>query len=238
MTVNLEGRTALVTGAGSGIGLELTRLLLARGVRVAGVGRRADRLAEVPREPGEVERFLALPADVSVPGAVAEVVAAVSGAWCVPDILVLNAGTARFDPITETTIEDWDRTLATNLSGPFYLVRRLLPDLLKQKQAHVLFNVSVAAIRAFPNCSAYGASKAGLLGLARVLREETRGTSVRVTALLPGATETAIWGEDRPPGERLMPARAVAESALWALTSDPAIVPEELVLRPRHGDLD
>ena len=70
-----------------------------------------------------------------------------------------------------------------------------------------------------------------------MLRQETLGTGVRVTALLPGATDTPIWGAGPPPRERLMPAAAVADAALWAITSDPAVVPEEILLRPPEGDL-
>ena len=145
---------------------------------------------------------------------------------------------AEYAPVHELTLEQWDRMLETNLRAPFLLTRALLPGMLAAGRGHVLMNCSVAAVTAFPGCGAYGASKAGLLALARVLRRETLGTGVRVTALVPGATGTAMWeGPDAPPPERLMPAGAVAGAAVWALTTDPAMVPEELVLRPPEGDL-
>ena len=96
---------------------------------------------------------------------------------------------------------------------------------------------TTATAQTFAGAGAYSASKAGLLGFTRVLREETRGTGVRVTMILPGATDTPIWGDDGPDPGRLMPASAVADAVLYALKSDPGSVPEEVLLRPSRGDL-
>jgi NAD(P)-dependent dehydrogenase (short-subunit alcohol dehydrogenase family) len=240
----LAGRTAVVTGAGTGIGREIARGLLARGVRVAGLGRRAEPLDALGREAaklvtreGRDTAFEPVRVDLRREEEVRRAAATVRDRLGPVDILVNNAGVAEYAPVTQLTTEQWDRMLETNLRGAFLMTRELLPGMLETGRGHILMNVSVAGIKAFPGCGAYGASKFGLLGLTRVLRAETRGTGVRVTALLPGATTTPIWGPDPPPAERIMSAASVAEAALWALASPADLVPEEILLRPPEGDL-
>ncbi len=242
--VDLTGRTAVVTGAGTGIGREIALGLLRRGVRVAGVGRRAEPLDALGRDPAELVAaegrevvFEPVWADVRREDEVRAAAATVRARLGSVEILVNNAGIAEYAPVAELTLEQWDRMLETNLRGAFLMTREFLPEMIAAGEGHILMNVSVAGITAFPGCGAYGASKFGLLGLTRVLREETKGTGVRVTALIPGATATPIWGEDAPPRERIMSAAGVADAALWALTSDTGMVPEEIVLRPPQGDL-
>jgi NAD(P)-dependent dehydrogenase (short-subunit alcohol dehydrogenase family) len=230
-------KVTVVSGAGSGIGREIALALLAEGAPVAGLGRREAALGETAERAPRGARFLPLPLDVRDPGSVERGMEVVRGELGAPTVLVNNAGAATFAPVTELTIAAWDEMMETNLRGAFLLTRALLPSMLAAGDGHVLMNVSVAGIRAFAGCAAYGASKAGLLGFTRVLREETKGRGIRVTALLPGATDTGIWGEEPPPRERLIPPRVVAEAAVWAIGSHPGAVPEEIVLRPPGGDL-
>ena len=101
-------------------------------------------------------------------------------------VLVNNAGVAEYVPAHELTVEQWDRTMEVNLRAPFLLTRALLPAMLGAGEGHIMMNVSVAAIRAFAGCGAYGASKAGLLGFTRVLRAETRGPASGSPPSSPG----------------------------------------------------
>ncbi len=238
----LKGRAAIVTGAGTGIGREIVLRLLAGGVRVAGVGRRQDPLEALAREAREGTAgdagFAAVPCDIRREEEVHRAVEAAHARLGRISILVNNAGVAEYGPVGRLTTEVWDRAMETNLRGPFFFTRALLPEMLAAREGHVVMNISVAGVTAFGGCGAYGASKAGLLGFTRVLREETAGTGVRVTAVIPGATDTAMWERPKaPPRERLMPARAVADAVLWALSTEASVVPEEILLRPEGGDL-
>jgi short-subunit dehydrogenase len=102
---------------------------------------------------------------------------------------------------------------------------------------HALFVVSVAAIRGYPRGIAYCASKHGLLGLVRAIREETKKQGIRVTAVLPGATLTSSWEGADIPDERLMPPEDVAEAVVAAHRLSDRSVVEEILIRPQLGDV-
>jgi 2-hydroxycyclohexanecarboxyl-CoA dehydrogenase len=188
MSHSLDGRAALVTGAGSGIGREIALGLVRLGVWVAGVGGRAgplreaaDRARALAASEASAGRLMAFPADLRDPGEADRAAAAVTRELGFVSMLVNNAGVAEYAPVPELSLEQWDRMMAVNLRAPFLLTRALLPAMIEAGEGHVIMNVSVAGIRAFPGCGAYGASKTGLLGFTRVLRRETLGTGVRVT---------------------------------------------------------
>ncbi len=237
----LSGRTAIVTGAGTGIGREIALRLLALGVNVAGVGRREEPLQALGRDAdaaGHEVAFEPIVCDVRREDNVRRAVDAARERFGRVSILINNAGVAEYASVAKLTTEVWNRAMETNLRGPFFFTREVLPEMLAAREGHVVMNVSVAGVKAYRGCGAYGASKFGLLGFTRVLREETLGTGVRVTAVIPGATATAMWEHAKaPPADRLMSPGSVADAVIWALSTDPRSVPEEIVLRPDGGDL-
>jgi NAD(P)-dependent dehydrogenase (short-subunit alcohol dehydrogenase family) len=154
------------------------------------------------------------------------------------DILVAAAGVARFQPLLDLTELDWEETLAVNLTGAWNAVRAVAPGMVRSGRGDVVLLSSVAALKPFAGCGAYGATKAGLAMMGAVLREELRDAGVRVTTITAGATETPIWGPELPaPAERLMPPELVAEAVLLAVAADRRGTIEDSRLRPRLGDL-
>ncbi|NOY78480.1 MAG: SDR family oxidoreductase [Calditrichaeota bacterium] len=233
----IQNKIVVVTGASEGIGLAVARLFAENGARVVLASRDPEKLkiasAEIQGQSTPIT------CDVSKPEDVIRLKTAVMETFGTIDILINNAGVTRFKPTWETTLEDWQTILNTNLTGTFLVTRAFLPEFMQKKSGHIVNLVSVAGNTAFPNCSAYCSSKFGQLGFTRVLRQELIPYNVRVTAVLPGATDTAIWNdfEETPDRGRMMRPRDVAEVVWSACNADVRATPEEIVLRPTSGDV-
>jgi NAD(P)-dependent dehydrogenase (short-subunit alcohol dehydrogenase family) len=230
----LSGKTALVTGASSGIGLAIARALNGAGTRVLLVSRSKACVTAAKRLNSG-----AFPADVSDPLAVRRLFAHVRSAWGHLDVLVNSAGVAEAAPLRTTTDQVWQRALAVNLTGTFLCCRAALDLMLPRKRGHIVNILSAASTEVFVNNAAYCASKFGALGLTRVLREEVREAGIRVTAVLPGAVDTPIWKNYWPdaPRHKMLQPDDVAHAVLAALSAPNQSVTEEIVLRPIGGRL-
>ncbi|MBS1692664.1 MAG: SDR family oxidoreductase [Actinobacteria bacterium] len=236
----MTSRVVLVTGGGTGIGAAVTRRLAGAGDRVVICGRRAEPLQQVADSTGA----LAVVADVSQPAGVATVVAETIAAYGRLDGLVLNHGIIRTGQVAELTPEDWEDTLRVNLTGPFLLVRAVLPHLLQARGA-VVAVASVAALRASEGMAAYSASKAGLLLLTQSLAVDHGPDGLRANAVCPGWTATemadmemAELGDARGistedayrlatamvPQRRVASADEVAGAVCWLLSEDASYV--------------
>jgi NAD(P)-dependent dehydrogenase (short-subunit alcohol dehydrogenase family) len=196
----LRGRVALVSGGGSGIGRATARLLGRLGVRVGLLGRTGDSLNEaealIRREGGDA---LSLPADVAEPHAVAAAVERLVEHWQQLDLLVANAGiNGTWAPIDELTPEEWNQTLAVNLTGSFLTIKYAVPHLRKTRGA-IVVNASVNGTRVFSNtgATAYACSKAAQVALVKMTALELAPDGVRVNVVCPGAISTGIHDETR-----------------------------------------
>jgi NAD(P)-dependent dehydrogenase (short-subunit alcohol dehydrogenase family) len=187
-----EGRAALVTGAGSGLGHATARLLAAEGAHVACfdiAGDAADKTAaEVGEHSGVGKAFTV---DVSDPKSVHD---AVAGAWRDlgrPQVVVNCAGIGRFHHTHELSFEDWQRTLAVNLTGTFLVCQAALPHLM-DGGGSIVNIASNAGIKAQPFSAAYCASKAGVVHLTKCLADEYLKRGVRANCIAPGGIETPL----------------------------------------------
>ncbi|MDE2753718.1 MAG: SDR family oxidoreductase [Gemmatimonadota bacterium] len=194
-------RTALVTGATGGIGEAVASRLAADGFRVCVGGRRVDRLERLAGELGGV----AVPFDVTNEGDVERARASVEGAGL--DVLVSAAGVFDLASVVQTGGDVLRRNLDVNLVGAFNVTRAFLPGMVAVGSGLVINVGSVAGWRAFPENSAYSASKFGLRGFHEVLLEELRGTGVKACLLEPGAVDTPIWDPLDPDGAPHLPNR-------------------------------
>src|SRR5688500_14737685 len=181
---SLAQRTALITGAGSGLGAALSRALFNAGARVVLADLALDRAQAIAAQiDPEGQRTLALGCDVGQPESAEAAVRRANEHFGGIDILINNAGTDVTIDLEHLSVEDWDRVMATNLRGPFLMSKAALTALRAGdggRGGHIVNIASTAARRAWPNASAYHASKWGLVGLSQALYAELRSQGVRV----------------------------------------------------------
>jgi NAD(P)-dependent dehydrogenase (short-subunit alcohol dehydrogenase family) len=234
----LEGRVVLVTGAASGLGAATARVLASAGMRVVVADLREDQsrpVAEaIQADGGEA---LALALDVRDASAADAAVAAIVERFGSLDALVNNAGTDVTKAFEEMTAEEFDRVIDVNLRGPAVMARAALPALRKGRSPHIVNVASTAAKRAWPNASAYHASKWGLLGLSHALHAELRPDGIKVTAVVAGGMRTPFILERFPevdPGLLQDPANVAATIRFVLELPDETVIPEVTVLPMRE----
>jgi NAD(P)-dependent dehydrogenase (short-subunit alcohol dehydrogenase family) len=190
--MQLVGRVALVTGAGSGIGEAAARQMAAEGARVAALGRSLEELRQVVSDLGE--SAIAVVADVSRPEEMERAVGQVVEKWGRLDVVFANAGVnGVWAPIEELQPEEWRQTLDINLTGTFLTVKYAVPHL-KKRGGSVIITSSVNGTRMFSNsgASAYASSKAAQVAFAKMVALELAPKKVRVNVICPGAIKTNI----------------------------------------------
>jgi len=226
----LLGKFAIVTGGSSGIGAACATALAAEGAAVLSTGRRcAAGPIRVPALGDVVQAHLDVTDEAEVQARFAELPEI--------DILVCSAGVGTFGPLIHAGVADLRAMLDVHIVGTMLCAREALRRMQPRRTGHIVAIGSHAAHRAFSDCSGYTAAKAGQLGLVKVLAEEARPYEVRVTALLPGATDTPIW-DDRPGFDRArMMQPADVASFLVAIVTRPGIAVEEVTLMPPAGAL-
>ena len=230
----LEGKVALITGGGQGLGQAICKTLCSKGITVVLADIRMD-LAERTASELQVAGNKGMPVqlDVSDERQVQETISKVVGEFGRLDILINNAGTDKTLSIEELSIQDWDRVLAVNLRGPFLASKAVLPVMRQQGSGYIINIVSTAAKRAWANASAYHASKWGLLGFSHALHVEARAHNIKVTALVAGGMRTPFL-LDRFPDinvENLQDPKNVADVIAFLLsTPDGTVIPELMVI--------
>jgi len=240
----LDLETALISGAGSGIGRAVAHALAEIGIRVALAGRRRAALEQTKAALGAVgERAVLAPCDVSDRGQVEATVERVLSEFGSIDILVCNAGIN----IQERSLEaldpaDWDRLIATNLTGAFNLVHFVLPSMRDRKRGLVIQLASIAGLRASVlGGAAYSASKFGQSALGLCLGREERGCGIRSSIIYPGEVNTPILDE-RPipvPSERraaILQPEDVAAAVRFLVELPARVRVPELVIVPAVDD--
>jgi len=227
----LQDKSALVSGAGRGIGRSIALRFAAAGARVAALARTRSELEAVAGE-APAGAVLPIEADVSRPEAVAEAVRTARERLGPIYVLVNNAAVFLHKPIVETANEDWLRLYQVNVLGAVMLTRALLPEMLLRKEGRIINICSTASHRGYAEQSAYCASKHALLGFTKVLAEETRGTGVRVHAISPGGVNTAFVRQRKDVDfSEYMDPDEVAEVALFLAGSTGIATIDEVVVR-------
>ena len=240
----LDGKTALVTGATSGIGEATALALAAEGASVTVSGRRTDRLdALVQRIAGSGGRALAVTADVSSEDEAREMVLAANTKFGRIDILVNNAGVMLLGPIGSADTEDWRRMMETNVMGLMYATHAALPLMKAQGSGHIVNISSVAGRTARAGSGVYNASKWGVGAFSESLRQEVCKDKIRVTIIEPGAVATELTQHITNPEVKkqteefygsmtALESEDIAAAILYAVTQPPRVNVNEILIRP------
>jgi NAD(P)-dependent dehydrogenase (short-subunit alcohol dehydrogenase family) len=232
-------KVALITGGSRGIGLAMAQTFAGAGYNVIITGRDDATLKQavgaVKGSAGSVE---GLNCEVSDPASVQKLFAAIRQNHGSIDVLVNNAGVAHeLFTVDKLPLEIWKKVIDANLTGTFLVTQAGLP--LMKAGSTIVNNLSVAALQPFAGMSAYNASKFGALGFTKALREEMRKQGIRVLALIPGATDTAIWQQFWPdaPRAKMISPETVAQAVLHAVSAPPEAAIEEIQIGPTAGVL-
>ncbi len=229
-----------VTGASRGIGREIAKQFAQLGCIVCLSGRNKKALKsvvkEIVKDGGRASSFIL---DINNPKAVQSVHRVIRKTIGEVDVLINNAGISSFKSFLETPLKDFNKIISTNLLGHIACMKAVLPSMVERKKGWVFNIVSMVAVKTYENSTAYTASKLGLFGLGKVLREEVKKYGVKVVNVLPGATATEIWHPKVRVkySSRMMKPKSVAEAVLSVFQMPDDLVVDEFVIRPVKGDL-
>jgi 3-oxoacyl-[acyl-carrier protein] reductase len=231
--MNLSGKTAIVTGGNSGIGRAIAIALAREGANIV-IGSRRKR--ENERAAAEIQKnfpdrkVIALEIDVTNEADCERLIAETASSFGKIDVLVNNAGIGGGAKIAETSTEEFDRVLKTNLYGAFWCARAVFRHM-KMRGGYIINISSIAGKEAWSGLGAYSASKFGIMALTQALADEGKPHNIKCTAICPALVATPMTGVR---GAEFLQPEDVAETVLYLLRLSPAVWPIEVVL-PRKG---
>jgi NAD(P)-dependent dehydrogenase (short-subunit alcohol dehydrogenase family) len=227
--IDLEGRTAVVTGGAQGFGRAITERFLKSGARVAIWDNDAELAHKTAKALGQGVTVVAC--DVADPASVGKATDATIEALSRIDILVNNAGIAGVNAKTwETDVEEWRKVMRINLDGPFICSRAVVPSMIAQNYGRIVNIASIAGKEGNPNAAHYSASKAGVIALTKSLGKELAGYDIAVNAVTPAAAKTAIFDQltqahidfmlSKIPRNRFVTVEEVAALVAWIASQE------------------
>ena len=226
-----------MTGATRGIGLAIAKALAAQGCNLVLTGRDENALRRASRELAFAKiQILAQPCDVRDPQSIDDLFRAIRRQFKRLDLLINNAGIAHANlTVDKLPLPLWQDVIETNLTGMFVVTQAALA--IMKRGGTIVNNLSIVANRVFAGSAAYIASKHGALGFTNTLRDELRPRGIRVIALSPGATNTAIWNTFWPqaPRKKMMSPATVAAAVVNAILLPPNATVETLEILPTAG---
>ncbi len=233
----LGGRTAVVTGASSGIGRAIALRFGREGAQVALLARRKNRLEEVAHEiEKEGSKALVIPVDLLNPKQISKAFADIRRQWKDPEILVNNAGTGSFGPLVESKLEEYETIFNLNVRALYLATKEVLPALIRAREGTLLNIASIAGKMGLAGSALYSASKFAVMGLSEALLEEVRPYNIRVSAICPGLVSTEFFGRSGVKGNRpdFIQPEDVAQAALLCASETQTATFKEIVIRPKR----
>lgn len=239
--MTIQGQVAIITGASQGIGEATAEALAKQGIHLVLAARNKEKLKAIFERLSQqypLQKFIVEQCDIQNAADVQSVVDSAIKEFGKIDILVNNAGVApKMGLLQEHSIEAIDKTIDTNLKGPAYAMRAVLPHMAVKGQGTIININSIAGKSAFPFWSVYDATKFGLHALTEAVAEEQRSNGIRVVGIYPGAVDTAIWDNIDTQGQgpdrtgMLTPAQ-VAEAVVYVINQPPHVFVSDITLMP------
>lgn len=234
--MELRDKVVVVTGAGRGAGRSIALALAEEGARLALASRTVSELNAVRDEVNALGgQVIAVPTDLGDPKQVAALAQETLTAFGTVDVIINNAGWCPpLRLVQDTTLEDWDLAMDVNARGPFLLIKALLPTMLAKRNGHVINVSSDVARGGCATASAYGASKAAMIGLGESLLDEVAEFGIRVTNMVPGTMNTNQRWDDDPdfPRETVMEPEDFAQLVVSLLKLNDYVLVKEVGVRP------
>ena len=232
--MRLNGKTAIVTGGGRGIGSAIAKAFAREGAEVCVTARSAEQIERVADEIRAAGGTAApIVCDVTDEDAVTKMVAEAEAALGPTDILVNNAGAALFTPIENTTLDEWNRLFAVNASGLFLCSKAVMPGMKERRRGQIIAVTSTAGRKGYPEQSAYCTAKHAAMGFCKVLALELQPFNVRVNTICPGGVDTELVrkGRDDVDLSRYMRPEEIADAAVFLASQQGIAQIDELCVR-------
>lgn len=236
----MSQKVAWITGASTGIGFETVKVFAKAGCIVVATARRKSRLVRLINEvkfaghegAAFVCNVLSERSIFSTKNKILEKYGSI-------DVLINNAGVTVYKSFLDTKTIEYDNLMNTNLRGAFLTTKSVLPVMMKKRKGHIINVLSVAANTILRDSSVYSASKAGLLALTNVLRDEIRKYNIKVSNVFPGDVDTPMWDPKvrAKYSRRMITPREIAELILTVANQPKKVLIEDIIVRPIKGDL-
>lgn len=226
-----------ITGANSGIGKAAAKEFASVGCNIFASARRVNELEKLKEEIGDLQVEV-YPCNVASQTNVSQTFKKITAEYPI-NCLINNAGVTSFKSAEDNSIKEINEIINTNLLGSIYTIKSVLPHFKENGDGTIINVLSFATEKIFTNSSAYTASKIGLKGYTKVLREEVRDYNIRVINVIPGAIETPMWSREVREKEegRMMNTESIARIMVSAFLHKDNVVTEEIVVRPISGDI-
>jgi short-subunit dehydrogenase len=233
-------RVTWITGASTGIGRALAITFASHGDIVIASARTEAKLNELQRQISNSDGVCdIIPCDVQAEASVSETMRKILERRANIDVLINNAGVTYFKDFVDTSAEQFDHIIDTNLRGTFLVTKAAIPAMLQNGGGLVMNIVSYIVKEVYTKSAAYAASKAGIEAMMNVLRAEVRRQGINIINVYPGAVSTHIWRQQQLEkyGNQMLTPEQVADILYEISIQPPSLMVEEIILRPRGGDL-
>lgn len=233
MTKQLEGKTAIVTGASSGIGTAIAKELVKVGANVVLAARDEKRLAEIEKEINQKEKTLCVKADVTNQKDVNSLADRAKQAFGSVEIYVNNAGMMGSSRILKGDVSDWNQMIDINIKGVLYGIHSVLPDMVEKGSGHIVNIASDSGFEVTERLTVYCATKFAVRAISTGLEKELAKTGVRVTNISPGMVETPLSAKSPfESGRKKLEPTDIARSVVYAVTQPDYVNVNEILVRP------